>query len=231
MTKHLERLRAPYAAQGYTGLGLAARAYGRAAALAVAWLRVRIKLRRARSLGRLVFATGALDVHLERGAEVDIGTDVRFHADIHRPRLSVRHRARLRIGDGCLLNGCIIAANTEVRIGSGVTLGPWAHLMDGDFHGVGERDGAAASGPIVIGDDAWLATRAMVLKGVTVGRGAVVAAGAVVTKDVPPYTVVAGVPARVVRRLTPAAATPPAAPPPPRPAPRSRPLAHLGSAG
>ena len=230
MTEHLDRLRAPYAAQGYTGLGLAVRTYGKAAALVVAWLRVRVKLRRARSLGRLVFATGALDVHLERAAEVRIGTNVRFHADIHRPRLSVRHKALLSIGDDCLLNGCIIAANAEVRIGNGVTLGPWAHLMDGDFHGVQDRDGAAASRPIVIGDGAWLATRAMVLKGVTIGRGAVVAAGSVVTKDVEAYTVVAGVPARVVRRLPSPRPSPPA-PPPPRRAPRSRPPARLGFAG
>ncbi len=57
--------------------------------------------------------------------------------------------------------------------------------------------------PVVIEDDAWLGTNAVVLPGVTVGRGAVVGAGAVVTRDIPPYTVVAGVPARVVRRLQP----------------------------
>jgi len=59
-------------------------------------------------------------------------------------------------------------------------------------------------GPIVIGNDVWLGTNAMVLSGVTVGDGAVVAAGAVVTRDVPPYAVAAGVPARVIRmRFTP----------------------------
>ena len=201
MTKHLDRLRAPLAAQGYDGLALTYRTYARAAGLAVAWLRARWKMRGATSLGRLVFASGGIDVHLERLAELRVGTNVRFHADIHRPRVSVRHKALLSIGDDCLLNGCIIAANQEVRIGNGVTLGPWAHLMDGDFHGVQDRDGAGANRPIVIEDDVWLATRAMVLKGVRIGRGAVVAAGAVVTKDVEAYTVVAGVPARVVRRL------------------------------
>jgi maltose O-acetyltransferase len=55
---------------------------------------------------------------------------------------------------------------------------------------------------VVIEDHAWLGTRAMVLPGVTVGRGAVVAAGAVVTKDVPPYTIVGGVPARVIGQRT-----------------------------
>jgi acetyltransferase-like isoleucine patch superfamily enzyme len=55
--------------------------------------------------------------------------------------------------------------------------------------------------PIAIGDGAWLASRVLVLPGVTVGKGAVVAAGAVVTRDVAPDTLVAGVPARFVRNL------------------------------
>ena len=74
-------------------------------------------------------------------------------------------------------------------------------VMDADFHAVGELDGHGKTAPIMIGDDVWLATRAVVLKGVTVGSGAVVATGAVVTKDVPPHTLVAGVPARVIRSL------------------------------
>jgi maltose O-acetyltransferase len=52
-----------------------------------------------------------------------------------------------------------------------------------------------------IGDDVWIGGHATILPGVTIGDGAVVAAGAVVTKDVPPYTVVAGVPARVVKKI------------------------------
>jgi acetyltransferase-like isoleucine patch superfamily enzyme len=56
--------------------------------------------------------------------------------------------------------------------------------------------------PVVIEDDVWLGTNAVVLPGVTVGRGSIVGAGAVVTADVPPFSVVAGVPARVIRTLT-----------------------------
>ncbi len=59
---------------------------------------------------------------------------------------------------------------------------------------------AVSQGPIVIGNDVWIATNAVVLSGVTIGDGAVVAAGAIVTRDVPPYTIMAGVPARPVRR-------------------------------
>jgi acetyltransferase-like isoleucine patch superfamily enzyme len=57
--------------------------------------------------------------------------------------------------------------------------------------------------PVVIEDDVWLGTNAVVLPGVTVGRGSIVGAGAVVTTDVPPFSVVAGVPARLIRTLAP----------------------------
>jgi acetyltransferase-like isoleucine patch superfamily enzyme len=65
------------------------------------------------------------------------------------------------------------------------------------------KDNLIETALVVIEDDVWLGTNAVVLPGVRVGRGAIVAAGAVVTNDVEPFTVVAGVPARVIRRLTP----------------------------
>ncbi|MCO6476121.1 MAG: hypothetical protein J5I94_05830 [Phaeodactylibacter sp.] len=76
--------------------------------------------------------------------------------------------------------------------------------MDGDFHDLNNRQEPGRSAPIIIEDDVWLGARSIVLKGVTIGRGAVVAAGAVATRDVPPYTMVGGVPAKVIRRLSPA---------------------------
>ena len=61
----------------------------------------------------------------------------------------------------------------------------------------------AVTAPVVIEDHVWIGFRAIVLKGVTVGRGAVVAAGAIVTKDVPPHSLVVGQPARPVRAWCP----------------------------
>ncbi len=55
--------------------------------------------------------------------------------------------------------------------------------------------------PVIICDNAWIATKAIILKGVHIGEGAIVAAGAVVTKDVEPFTVVAGCPAKVIRKV------------------------------
>jgi acetyltransferase-like isoleucine patch superfamily enzyme len=64
------------------------------------------------------------------------------------------------------------------------------------------RDRLIREDPVRIGDDVWLGTQCVILPGIAVGEWSVVGAGAVVTTDVPPYAVVAGVPARVVRRLT-----------------------------
>jgi len=73
--------------------------------------------------------------------------------------------------------------------------------MDSDFHDTNDLNNEGMSAPIIIGNNVWIATRAMILKGVTIGDGAVVAAGAVVTKDVKPFTVVAGVPAKLIKQL------------------------------
>ncbi|MCW2606695.1 MAG: isoleucine patch superfamily acetyltransferase [Frankiales bacterium] len=108
---------------------------------------------------------------------------------------------RLSFGHGTNVNG----TGTKVLCATGITIGAWCtfswdvQVLDNDFHAITvdgvERPSAA---PVVIGDRVWVGTRAVVLKGVTIGDGAVVAAGAVVSKDVPAGAVVAGVPARVV---------------------------------
>jgi acetyltransferase-like isoleucine patch superfamily enzyme len=73
--------------------------------------------------------------------------------------------------------------------------------MDSDYHDLNDHSLPGKSSPVKIGDNVWLGARATVLKGVTIGDGAVVAAGALVTRDVPSRTVVAGVPARVIKHL------------------------------
>jgi acetyltransferase-like isoleucine patch superfamily enzyme len=97
---------------------------------------------------------------------------------------------------------CLIYGNGGVRIGNDVLVAGHTALNTVS-HRVGRRDLPIRSqglemAPLVIEDDVWIGLNAVVLQGVTVGRGAVVAAGAVVTRDVPPYSIVRGVPARVV---------------------------------
>jgi maltose O-acetyltransferase len=98
---------------------------------------------------------------------------------------------------------CTILDCAEVRIGDHVMLGPCVQLYTAAHHlqAASRIRGLEVARPIVIGDEAWLGGGAIVLPGVTIGRRAVVGAGAVVTRDVPPDTIVAGNPARVIREI------------------------------
>lgn len=72
-------------------------------------------------------------------------------------------------------------------------------IRDSDSHRITNEPSYSVRKPIVIGDDVWIGMNVIILKGVKIGTGAIIAAGAVVTKEVPPYTLVAGVPAKVIK--------------------------------
>jgi acetyltransferase-like isoleucine patch superfamily enzyme len=133
--------------------------------------------------------------------------------------LLLRPEARFRMG-----NFCSVGADTRIWVQSGVTIGNYvliAHRVDiidnnshslhwrdrrEDAHDVFERgrkldSSKVSSAEIVIEDDVWVGARSTILKGVRLGRGSVVAASSVVTHSVEPFTLVAGNPARVIRRL------------------------------
>lgn len=110
----------------------------------------------------------------------------------------------LRIGRDCIINGRTFFDVTEhIELGDRTALGQDVMILTSS-HQVGDatcRCGEQFERPVSIGPGAWVAARAVILPGVTIGAGAVVATGAVVTKDVPPNTLVAGVPARVIKHL------------------------------
>ncbi|SDR75883.1 transferase hexapeptide (six repeat-containing protein) [Friedmanniella luteola] len=121
--------------------------------------------------------------------------------------------AHLWVGPGATLTvgkGAKIGARTKVNVGSGVTIGPdvrisWeVQLLDTDFHWTTSPSGRRREhkAPIVIEPKVLVGTRSLVLKGVTIGRGSVVGAGAVVRRDVPPGTIVAGNPAEPVGEVS-----------------------------
>lgn len=114
--------------------------------------------------------------------------------------------ARIEIGRGVGMTGATLCAQTRVVIGDHVLLGANCAIVDTDFHPLDPEirrraPQAGATEPIVIEADVFVGTQALILKGVRIGRGAVVGAGSVVTGDVPARAVVAGNPARVVRML------------------------------
>jgi maltose O-acetyltransferase len=110
----------------------------------------------------------------------------------------------IHLGDRVFLNYmCTILDTNEVRIGSHVLIGPSVHIYCAAHELQAElrKQDLEVSKPIVIEDNVWIGGGAIVLPGVTIGRNAVVGAGAVVTRSVPANTVVAGNPARVIREI------------------------------
>lgn len=173
----------------------------RLAELGVNFLLSRFYLRKCNSLGKIVFTKERPKV-LNKG-EIHIGNLVRIWSSVNQVRLSVGKGGKLTVGDNTRLNGPTISVTGTVSIGKNCRIAPHVIIMDSDFHDVGDRLSAGKEGKIIIEDNAWVATRAMVLKSVHIGKGAVVAAGAVVTKDVPAYTIVGGIPAKVIKKITP----------------------------
>lgn len=124
--------------------------------------------------------------------------EVTGHFHIHTGfSISVHPGARLVLGSGFINNRVTIDCFDEIQIGNGVAISDRVVIRDSDNHQI--AGGKPISRRVEIGDHVWIGMNVMVLKGVTIGDGAVVAAGAVVTRDVPPRALVAGIPARVVR--------------------------------
>lgn len=129
-------------------------------------------------LGKGNVFRGGYDVEAA-GGSIEIGNGNYFNKNVKFVSFS-----RIRIGDNCL-------------VADGVHFYDHDHRVDDPRRPIREQ-GYVAS-PISMGNDVWIGARAIVLKGVTIGDGAVVAAGSVVTQDVPPYSVVGGVPAKVLK--------------------------------
>ena len=119
-------------------------------------------------------------------------------------RINVNAGAKLSLGSGYMNHECVIDCFDSISIGHHVVISERVVLRDSDNHSIQDMeaissDESAVTAPIVIGDHVWVGMNTIVLKGVTIGEGAVVAAGSVVNKDVPPHCLVAGVPAKVVK--------------------------------
>lgn len=121
--------------------------------------------------------------------------------------------AELIVEDGAAINYAItISVMKSVRIGKGSLLASNVQIYDNPSHPLdpdrrrrGEGVKLEEAKPVIIGENVWIATGALILSGVTIGDNSVVGAGAVVTKSVPPNTLVAGNPARIIRTIGPAA--------------------------
>lgn len=114
---------------------------------------------------------------------------------------------KIHIGENVLLDDyCYVSDQKSIKIGNNVTIAAFCYITDFN-HRFGEKDKSVLEQgydrkPVVIEDSVWLGTHVIILPGVTIGKGAVIGAGSVVTKDVSPYTVNVGNPATVVKKLS-----------------------------
>ena len=164
--------------------------------------RARVYLRHANHVAPGVRAVGRPLVRND--GQLAIGARCYLRSIVAPVELTVSTGATMRIGDDTHINsGTTVCAATRVEIGERVEIAPYVSIYDTNFHQIYDRNTPPEARPVVIEDDVWLCTKSTVLPGVRIGRGAVVSAHALVTRDVEPFTVVSGVPAKVVRRLDP----------------------------
>ncbi|HEV7207077.1 MAG TPA: acyltransferase [Jatrophihabitans sp.] len=167
------------------------------------WNRVALHLELAR---REAFARGALHgnpLRMLREGRLEIGPHAYFEPGVW----ITSDTGRISIGGGALLNlNVMVAAVERVEIGAHCMLANGCVVTDGD-HRFDDPDtpvpwqGFTTKGPVVIGDNVWLGAHAVVTSGVTIGRRSVIGANSVVTTDIPPFSVAAGAPARVLRTI------------------------------
>ena len=136
-----------------------------------------------------------------------------------RGKLITEGEGEIQIGNNCYIGGgSFLGAKMSITLGNYVIISTDVHIMDNNNHPVSPRSreemcksgdyfgplwswDRAAHASVVIGSNVWIGERCAILKGVRIGEGSVVGCNSVVTKDVPPYSVVAGNPAKVVKRL------------------------------
>ena len=155
-------------------------------------------LRGCNLVGSAVTCEGTLEVN--NLGSIEIGSAVRFESTLVASHLATGPCGTLMIEDRVVIaHGLALAAHHDVRIGIGAVIGPFALIMDTDFHEAGKHHSAGLTAPIHIGAGARLGAHVTVLRGARIGAGAVVAAGSVVTGEIAPGAHVAGVPARTAR--------------------------------
>lgn len=149
--------------------------------------------------GRLPNVRGRVKFHI-RGEAV-FGQRFTALGDTAAVRISVEEGARLTIGDHVAMNcGVSVEAWHDVRIGDKVMMAPNVSVIDDNRHEI-EPGAPLYTGPVIIGDNVWLAANVTVLPGVTIGSGSVIGGNSVVSKDVPANSFAAGSPAKVIRSI------------------------------
>ena len=152
--------------------------------------------------GKIVFNDNCLENYQR-------GSIVRIHDDgvliVTRAKFSFYYEADVQIFNGGVLtlgnsfinSNCKIRCRKSITIGDGCAISHDVTILDSDFHQIvgSEEDGI----PVHIGNRVWIGSRCIIMKGVKIGDGAIIASGSIVTHDVPEESLVAGVPAKIIR--------------------------------
>jgi len=165
--------------------------------LALNLVMTRIYLRKCNKVGKMIFTKGRPQI-TNKGTLI-IGSYNSIWSKISNTRLSAHPGGYLEIGNHNYINGAFISASCKVVLGNNIKIGPQTMIMDSDFHDTSDHNKEGQSMEIIIEDDVWLGARCTILKGVHIGKGAVVAVGAIVTKDVPANAIVGGIPAKIIK--------------------------------
>lgn len=151
---------------------------------------------------------GIISINRHPLSIITLGNDCRFNSSSWFNFRGINHRciiqtgkpnAKIIIGNHCGFSGVSIVADTEIVLGNHVMVGANAIIGDRDDHS--EIYGSEPR-PIHIGNHVWIGMNSTIMKGVTIGDYAIIGAGAIVTKNIPPYAIVAGIPAKIIKYRT-----------------------------
>lgn len=163
---------------------------------------------RCEHVGKNLTLTGGLP-YISSGLKIRIGDDCIIYAPSNFELVDVNNRGILNIGNNTMIgHRNVISVASRIDIGNYVTFSPEIRVRDNDGHhfdpvkrrkNIGiEKENIK---PVVIEDDVWIGAFTLINKGVRIGRGAIIGAGSVVTKDIPPLCIAAGNPAKVIKKI------------------------------
>lgn len=134
------------------------------------------------------------EIKLEKKAKIIVNDGFRINTGFH---ISLNENATLILGSGFINNNLTLDCFDSISIGNNVAISKGVTIRDSDNHAI--NGNTTISSPIVIGNHVWIGLNVTILKGVHIGDGSVIAAGAVVTKDVPENSLAGGVPAKIIK--------------------------------